>query len=138
MRIVLDANIVIMGLMGSRSVITILTGQNHKFYVPKKIFSEIRKYERIICERTKQNSEEFTLNFEALSAFVTETDEKDYDPFLEKARTLLKNRDLTDVEYVACALAVNADFIWTNDKDFSVQTLVKTRNTQEFIQDFKK
>ncbi len=37
MRIVLDANIILVALMGSRATLTIITSQNHQFYVPRKI-----------------------------------------------------------------------------------------------------
>ena len=48
MRIVLDANILIAALLGSRGKLTILTSQNHEFFVPMKIIEEVRKYERLI------------------------------------------------------------------------------------------
>ena len=43
MNIVLDANIIIAALLGSRGKLNILTSQNHTFYAPKKIIDEIKK-----------------------------------------------------------------------------------------------
>lgn len=48
MNIVLDANIIITALLGSRGKLNILTSQNHTFYAPKKIIDEIKKYKKEI------------------------------------------------------------------------------------------
>ena len=96
MRIVLDANIIISGLMGSRGTIAILTSQNHSFYAPKKIIEEIRKYKKEICEFSNQNSEEFEINYDALFAFINVLDLVEYEPFMDKAKEIIGNPSLTD------------------------------------------
>ncbi len=55
----------------------------------------------------------------------------DYREHLEKAQKVIGERDIKDADYIACALAKKADFIWTNDKDFSSQDLVATKTTYE-------
>lgn len=50
MKIVLDANILIAALLGSRATLTILTSQHYNFYVPERILEEIRKYKSFICD----------------------------------------------------------------------------------------
>ena len=51
MRIVLDANIVIAAILGSRAKLIIITSQNHKFYAPSRIINEIKKYKLEICKK---------------------------------------------------------------------------------------
>ncbi len=138
MRIVLDANIVIAALMGSKVALTIITSQNHTFYVPSRILNEVKKYKQFICDRCSLTQQEFNQNFEALLVFINVLEHVEYDAFLEKAQRVMSHRDSEDADYVACALAINADFIWTNDKDFKVQTLISTKTTQEFIDSQKK
>ncbi len=53
MKIVLDANVVIAALMGSRATLTILTSQNHQFYVPQYIMGEIYKHKQFIGQMIK-------------------------------------------------------------------------------------
>lgn len=134
MRIVLDANIVIIALLGSRATVVILTSQNHKFYAPTKIIEEIKKCKQLICEKAEITEEEFELNLEALLKFITILEFIEYDVFMEQATELIGYRDIKDADYIACALAVCADFIWTNDKDFSVQERIKFKTTDEFIE----
>ncbi len=57
--------------------------------------------------------------------------------FMGKARDLMEHRDLKDADYIACALATDADFIWSNDKDFSAQGEISVKSTQQFIDEQK-
>lgn len=137
MNIVLDANIVISALMGSRANLTIITSHNHSFYTPSCIINEIKKYKVLICEKTGQTSEEFDESFDALLKFVKLLEYIEYEDFMDKARQAISHRDWKDADYLACALAVKADFIWTNDKDFVIQKLVAIKTTNEFIKSGK-
>ncbi|MBS3145335.1 PIN domain-containing protein [Candidatus Woesearchaeota archaeon] len=137
MNIVVDANIVISALIGSRATLTIITAQHYKFYSPKKILDEIRKHKDDICKFINQDSEEFDINFNALSLFINVVDYKNYALYMNKAVEAIEKRDLNDADYIACALAVNADFIWTNDRDFIDQALIPTKTTDQFIEENK-
>lgn len=55
---------------------------------------------------------------------------------MEKSKTVM-TRDVQDADYLACALAIHADFIWTNDKDFLTQQIILTKTTQQFIDEGK-
>lgn len=133
MKIVLDANILIAALMGSRGTLNIITAQNHIFYAPSKIVDEIQKHKAVIFEKINISEKEFDENFKALLVFVKVIEYFNYYVHIDTAREALSQRDINDVDYLACALLVGADFIWTNDSDFSKQNLVPTRTTQEFI-----
>jgi predicted nucleic acid-binding protein len=137
MNIVVDANIVIAALLGSRGKLTILTSQNHTFYAPKKIIDDIHKYKTEICEKAGQTPEEFEQNFEALLMFINTLQYLEYESHISKAQEVIRERDAKDADYIACALAVNADFIWTDDKDFISQKLVLTKTTDAFIRSGK-
>ena len=79
--------------------------------------------------------QEFDIYFEALIFFVNILNYKEYEDYLEKSVNAIKRRDIKDADYIACALAINADFIWTEDKDFSEQKLAKIKNTTQFIEE---
>ena len=137
MNIILDANIIIASLLGSRGKLTILTSQNHTFYTPKKIIGEIKRYKEEICGKINCSSEEFDINLEALMFFIKIVKYAKYEEFINKAKIGIMERDIEDVDYIACALAVNADFIWTEDKDFLNQSLVNVKTTEQFIEEDK-
>lgn len=137
MKIVLDANIFISALMGSRGKLTILTSQNHEFFAPSRIIDEIKKYKKDVCKKTGWSSEDFDAYFAALMFFVNTIEYPEYEKQLSAAQSTIGKRDSKDAVYLACALAINADFIWTEDKDFSAQNLVQVKTTDEFIEDAK-
>ena len=136
MKIVLDANIFIAALLGSRATLTIITSQHYIFYVPKIILEEIRKYKSFICGYSKQSSEEFDTNLNSLLVFINVLESIEYEPFMQESKVAM-TRDVKDADYLACALAIRADFIWTNDKDFSTQHIILTKTTQQFIDEGK-
>ncbi len=136
-KIVVDANIIIAALFGSRATIIILTGQNYSFYAPKFIINEIKKHKNEICQKAKKSLFDFDRELQALLIFIIFLDKTQYNPFFNEAEILMNNRDSGDVVYIASALAVHADFIWTNDKDFTAQFLIPIKNTEQFIEENK-
>lgn len=137
MNIVVDANVIIAALMGSRATLTIITSQNYNFYAPSRIVQEVGKYKNFICEKSFQESEDFDINLRALLFFIKEVDYWGYIMFMETAKKAIEERDMKDMDYIACALAVNASFIWTNDKDFTDRAIIPTKTTKRFIEDNK-
>lgn len=137
MKIVLDANIIIAALLGSRGKITIITSQNHMFYAPLKIVDEIKKHKSTLCDRASFSSEEFDLHFEALLYFIEVLEYLRYEKYMKSALDVIEHRDSKDADYIACALSVNADFIWSDDKDFTDQEVVKIKTTNTFIEEGK-
>jgi predicted nucleic acid-binding protein len=137
MRIVLDANIVIMALLGSRATITIITSQNHSLYVPTKIIDEINKHKILVCRKIDITKEEFKINLNSLFKFITLIQYVEYEPWIKKSKIALNERDNSDIDYLACALSINADFIWTLDKDFTEQKLIPIKSTAQFIEEQK-
>ena len=136
-RIVVDANIIIAALFGSRATLIILTAQNYSFYAPQYIIKEIRKHKEAICKEARKMPEDFANENNPLLKYVTIVNESDYVHYMNKAEEIMKQRDIKDATYIATALRINANFIWTNDKDFREQKIVKTKNTNEFIEDNK-
>jgi len=137
MRIVIDANILIAGIWGLRSIIAILTSGNHQFFAPMPILAEINKHREFICAREGLTREEFEVRRNALTKVINLVEARKYQAYTKQAQTALERRDVSDAHYVACALAVGADFIWTNDADFTAQQLVPIKTTARFIDERK-
>lgn len=137
MRIVVDANIIIQALMGSHGISTIIRSQHHQLFAPERIIWEVEKKRDRICAGVECTNEEFELRFSALLKLTTIATYGDYAEHVGASREAMRQRDITDAEYVACALGVNADFIWTDDKDLTVQKLVPVKTTDQFIEERK-
>lgn len=133
MRVVVDANIVFSALLGSTAAIRILTNEAIEFYAPEVIFSEIRKYKKELCKKAGYSSEDFDNILNALLKFVKTIDETQYQKHMQKAVDAIGKRDIKDADYIACALILKADNIWTNDKDFTSQKIIPIKSTKNLI-----
>ncbi len=138
MNVVVDANIIIAALLGSRGVIALITSQNYHYYSPKKIIDELKRKKKFIIQRIGQAEEEFDINLNAILVFIKIVDSIEYRDFLDDAIRMIGDRDSNDIDFLACALYVNAGFIWTEDKDFIEQKLIPIKNTDKFIEDGRK
>lgn len=61
---------------------------------------------------------------DALLDLVSGVSPETLGPFFPFAREALSHIDSKDVDYLACALAVDADAIWSSDRHFDQQSLV--------------
>lgn len=135
MRAVLDANILIAALLGSRRTLKLVASASYQWYAPQRIVEEITKHKPLLCERSRQSFGEFEETMAALLLFVRLLDPAEYEAFMEVATKGIGERDRNDADYVAAALAVHAYFLWTNDKDFTAQGLVPTKTTHQLLQE---
>jgi len=53
---------------------------------------------------------------------------------LERARSLIGARDPSDVPFLAVAMFPGLDGIWSNDKDFTEQDVVRVWKTSELLE----
>ena len=54
--------------------------------------------------------------------------------YRDEALEIIRDIELDDVLFIACALAYNDSIIWSDDKKLKEQTKIKIINTNEFIE----
>ncbi|MEK6928101.1 MAG: putative toxin-antitoxin system toxin component, PIN family [Nanoarchaeota archaeon] len=133
MKVVIDANIIISAILGSKVTNEIIVSEKYELYAPRMIFSEIVRHREEISDKSGINEAEFYETLSALAVFIKLVDYINYQGYIEKAKEAIGRRDIKDSDYIACALEIDADFIWSNDKDFSVQNDVEVKNTSEVM-----
>lgn len=85
-------------------------------HVPEYLFDEIETHWDELSKRSGQTTDALEEALRILRSHITEHDEAVYVNELEKADSLLGGRDAKDIPYVALALALPADGIWTEDR----------------------
>ena len=88
----------------------------HDLHVPEYLFNEIETHRDELAKRSGQTSDALEEALRILRGHVTEHEEAAYVDELGKASSLLGGRDPKDTPYVALALALPADGIWTEDR----------------------
>ncbi|ETW93854.1 MAG: hypothetical protein ETSY1_37425 [Candidatus Entotheonella factor] len=135
-KIVLDANILVRGVLGER-VPDLLERYHHhvRFYTPSQCFSEAREHLPAILNRRSQVDLGVTLQaLNALHAIVQSVNESDYAAFEAEAKRRISERDVDDWPLIAIAMALDCP-IWTEDRDFFGTGIAtwRTRNVEIYL-----
>src|SRR2546427_1374787 len=109
-------NILIAALLRDSTTRRVVVLGGHDLHVPEYLFDEIEIHRDELAKRSGQTTDALEEALRILRGHVTEHEEADYVDELGKAGSLLGGRDPKDTPYVALALALQADGIWTEDR----------------------
>jgi predicted nucleic acid-binding protein len=116
--LVLDANILIRAVLGSRVLSLLITYSEHTdFFAPDVAFAEAREHLPAILEKRKVDTAMALTILDSLCRLVQLVEPDTYASFEPVARQRLIHRDLGDWPILAAALALRRP-IWTEDTDF--------------------
>ena len=101
-----------------------------EFLAPEFIKSEFNEHEMECLFKSKLSEHEFRIRQKEVEESIEFVKVSEYEKFIEKAVTLLSDRD--DVDFLAVALSKNAA-IWSNDLHLKKQSLVEVYTTNELI-----
>ena len=116
--LVLDANILIRAVLGSRVLLLLRRYIEHvEFLAPDIAFEEARERLPEILERRKVPVAPALATLELVAGLVQTVEAETYQPFEAFARERIARRDEDDWPILASALALGCP-IWTEDTDF--------------------
>ena len=116
--IVVDANILIRAVLGSRvQSIIIENAKSVRFFTPAVAFDDARKYLPALLEKRGIDGAAALKVLDALEAVVQPLEAELYDSFQREALERIAVRDANDWPVLACALAIGCP-VWTEDADF--------------------
>jgi putative PIN family toxin of toxin-antitoxin system len=131
MNLVIDTNRIIASLIRDGLSRNILLDSRFLFYSPEHTFAEISKYDSLICKKAKINSEHFMTLLSIFFEHIHVLAEEDYRDYIDESLDMISDSD--DAPFIAAALAIKADGIWTDDSDFNSQNQVKIYTTKDLI-----
>lgn len=131
MNVVIDTNILMSALIKDSTTRKIIVKSNWKFYYPEVSLHEIRKYRRLILQKSGMNEKEFTQLFNQLLSRVNIIPEGHIRKKLDGANKILGRIDPKDVVFIAAALSIQDSAIWSDDRHFEKQNKVKVLKTKE-------
>ena len=116
--IVLDANILIRAVLGSRvQSIIIENAKSVQFFTPAVAYDDARKYLPALLEKRGVDGAAALKVLDALEAVVQPMEAELYDSLKREALDRISIRDADDWPVLACALAIGCP-VWTEDADF--------------------
>ena len=128
MKIVIDTNRIIASLIKDGPSRKILFSSKFEFLTPDYSLIEINNHLDEIRKKTNNSLDEIKILISLLFENITIVQESDYSSYLDRAKDLIS--DIDDVAFIALALFVKADGIWSDDSDFIENKELKARKTK--------
>jgi predicted nucleic acid-binding protein len=122
-RLVVDANRVFSALLTNGETRRAMMTTGAALLAPRFLRLEIEKHKTEIACRARGGAEDVERALAILYRRIAWVADEELATHLAKAHTVLAAVDAKDVPYLACALAVEADAIWSHDLDFDKQSL---------------
>ncbi|MDA4130250.1 MAG: PIN domain-containing protein [Thaumarchaeota archaeon] len=133
MKLVVDTNVLLGALIKNSTTRSLLLSPNHDYYIPEYALEEVEKHLNIISTKSGLSTHEIKLLFDVLATNLNVVPMKQFMKNLAKAEAALKIIDEKDVPFLALALSLNCDGIWSNDKHLREQKFVRVWSTNDII-----
>lgn len=133
MNLVVDANILIAAMLKDSAARRLILTLPFKFLCPDFVFEEISKHLELISSKNSLSIKDNEKFLGVLSKYVRTVKYEIYRKKLPDAEKIIGNIDRKDVPYIALAIYLNADGIWTEDRHFLRQDKVKVWRTEELL-----
>lgn len=133
MILIVDTNIVFSALLKESETRKLLIESPWILYAPTTLVEEIMKYKTEILRRSGLSEKEFSCLFALLLESVNVVEKERYNTYLDEAKKLLGTEHSGDIPFLALALSMQNDGIWTEDIDFEKQQKVKIWKTKELL-----
>ena len=138
MRLIVDTNILISSLIKDSITREIFLLPFMDFYLPEFALEEVEAHKPRICKLSGLSPDEIDLFLDLLLENISIAPAQTIRPFLNEAETIIGDIDPGDIPFIALALAVDNDGIWTNDKHFRKVKKMKVWKTSELLAYIKK
>ena len=130
---IVDTNRIIAGLIRNSTSREILLNPNFEFYTPDFLLSEIKNHKDLIMKKGDLSESKFDTIYELLIDRINVLPKSDIMDHIEEARQIIGDIDRDDVTFIALALAIPNNGIWTEDKHFKKQNKIKIWSTKEIL-----
>mgnify|MGYP001611966658 CR=1 FL=1 len=105
--------------------------------IPEYFFQEVRKHEEEILLKSGLTKDDYYKLLYNLLQYILIVPNEIIIPFKKLALEIIKDIDIDDTLFIACALAFPDSIIWSEDKKLKKQNKIKVLNTKDIIALFK-
>lgn len=130
---IIDTNVVFSALVKGGKTREILINSPFTLYAPETTIIEIRKYEKLILQKSGLSKDEFETLFSLVTEGITIVRKEGYNNYMVEADSIIGNIDKGDVPFIALALSMPNDGVWSDDNHFLKQNKVKIWKTSDII-----
>jgi predicted nucleic acid-binding protein len=133
LKFVLDTNVILKALIKDSVVRGILLRSSHEFLVPEHAIDETRKHLGTIVEKAGLSESEINSVIDVLLVGIKVVPDEKVMSKWKEAEGLMAEVDVGDVPFVAAAMSVRCDGIWSDDKHLRRQDKIRVWTTKEIV-----
>jgi predicted nucleic acid-binding protein len=133
MRLVVDTNRLISAAIKSGSTRKIILYAEHEFVTCEYAVTELKKHKALIAGKAGMREEDVGDLLDIILGETKILQEKAVKRRMKAALDALGDTDPSDAPFLAAALAVDADAIWSHDRHFRKQKLAKVVTNKDLL-----
>ncbi len=133
MRIVIDTNVLMAGLLKDSIIREILVSKNIHFFLPDLAIKEVLKYKDYLCKKSSYTINELEILLSYLLENIKVIPVIKIKKYMKKAENIMGKIDINDSSFVATCFAINADGIWSFDRHFKIQNKIRIFDIKDII-----
>ncbi len=133
MKVIIDTNVLIAALLKENIVRKILLSNNITFLLPEYALEEIEEHKEELLRKSKLSEIDFKILLDAILKKVLIVHHEATKNKIREAIEIMKDIDVDDAPFIATALAVENDGLWSFDDDVKRQKRVKIFSAGEII-----
>ena len=138
MRLIVDVNIIFAAVLRDSKTREMLMYPFFEYFSPEFTLEEIENVKAELVKRAEQPELAVSNMLSEVLKRITIFPKEYYTAKISEAKKLLPKIHDEDLPYIALALSIPVEGIWSNDTAFSDQTKVKIWRTADILEMFKK
>jgi len=138
MKLIIDTNVLISSLLKDSTTRELLLNESFEFYLPEIVMSEVKKYLPYIIQKSGNTEEEIKKLLNILLENLNLVPIEEYEKSMDEALKIMGKIDEKDTQFIALALSITNDGIWSNDKHFDEQKKIRIYKTIDILNHLEK
>jgi len=138
MRLVIDTNRIMAGLLKESTSRKIILDNHFLFYAPDYIETELFRHREYLMKKAKITESDFDTLLHILLEQITLVPFDTFEPEYSRAIRIMESIDENDAPFLAVGVALKLDGIWTEDRHFLRQDLLRVFQTGDLVSDYRK
>ena len=133
MRLVIDTNVFMAGLLKDSIVRKVLSSENIQFFIPEHALDELEKHKNTLIKKANINAAEFDEMVSLLLENIEIVPESKIKAKFKEAKDVMKDIDIKDSPFIATVLSIKCDGLLTFDEHFQKQNKIKIFKIKDLI-----
>jgi len=132
-RIVIDTNRIMAGLLKDSASRRIILHRSFSFFAPDYCATELARHRPYLMKKAGLTSRNFDRILRILLGPVTLVPFDEFEDAYDHARSVMETVDVNDAPFLAVGLSLGIGHIWTEDRHFLQQDLLRVCSTRDLL-----